>query len=294
MIRTFNLERFATHDGDGIRTVVFLKGCALRCPWCANPESQPHTLTLFYHKSKCTRCGMCEQLSNGAISFENDEFICDEKKISNLENIVDHCPTGAIELIGKDETIEEIVEEVLKDIDYYKASGGGVTISGGEPFTLFSSFLALIKRLKDENLNVAVETCGNFTDDERKLADPYIDTYLFDLKHMDPVKYEQVVKGKLEVVLHNIQQIDPNKIVLRVPVIPDFNNDEETLHSIIEYSAKRKIKELHFLPYHLLALDKYTKMRIPYEWNQKKVDIKSLNKYKSYAEEQGIELIIGG
>ncbi|MDF9825596.1 pyruvate formate lyase activating enzyme [Breznakia sp. PF5-3] len=295
MINVFNIERFATHDGPGIRTVVFLKGCPLHCPWCANPESQDPNPILLYDKKKCIKCRTCEySCPSKAITFVDDEFHYDDSKCKNLQVCVDNCPTGALEISGKAMSYADVVEEVMKDIDYYEASDGGVTISGGEPFTQFKSLLALVKEFKHKNLHVAIETCGNFSNSYIEEIDPYIDLYLFDLKHIDKNMYREICGGDLSIVFKNLETIDPRKVILRVPVITEFNYDPKTLEAILKYAQTIGIKKVNFLPYHLLGKSKYERMIKPYPWNENTLNKEDLFPYIDIAKAYDIELKVGG
>lgn len=295
MINVFNIERFATHDGAGIRTVIFLKGCPLHCPWCANPESQSSHPVLMYDERKCIHCHTCEHVCpSHAISFIDEHFTYNKGKCSYTKECVNNCPVSALTFAGELKQLDEVIDEIMKDIDYYKASNGGVTISGGEPFAQFDNLLGLVKALKKQNLNVAIETCGNFHKELLTKIDPYIDTYLFDLKHMDAKAYRDICGGDLALVKQNLAALDPNKIILRVPVITGFNYDEVTLRSILAYAEKLHIKQVNFLPYHLLGKSKYVHMLMPYPWNEQTIEKETLYPYIEIAKEYNIDLKIGG
>ena len=197
MIRISNIEKFATHDGPGIRTTVFLKGCPLHCPWCANPETWKMEPVLMHDKRKCVECktcmGVCPQQ---AISFP---FKWDIDKCIYCKKCEEYCLQDAISFVGNDMEIDEVIKEILKDKDYFDQSNGGVTISGGEPFMQFDAFLELIKQCKDNGLHVAVETTGNYSLDTLKKALPYVDLFLMDLKHLDAQKLKDITGGKFRI-----------------------------------------------------------------------------------------------
>lgn len=298
MINICNLERFATHDGEGIRTVVFFQGCPLRCPWCANPESQQIKTYLMYDQHKCVGCRQCEKnCPSSAIEFIDDKFHWHESKCINCKTCEDMCLNDAISFVGEKLSIDEIMNEVLKDKEYYENSNGGVTISGGEPFVQFDGFLELLKRCKEEKLNITVETCGQFPLRNLIEAYPYIDTYYFDIKHLDDDIYKKVVKGDLDRVTKNMEYLlrrDSKKVVFRVPVIPGFNDEEEILTAIIDLAKVSNVKEVHFLPYHTLGMVKYDKLLNNYEWDQRMMNEKHLQKYVKIAKLRNVNLKIGG
>ena len=257
MINVFNIEKFATHDGPGIRTAIFLKGCPLHCPWCANPESWSLKPTPMYDKK-----------------------------------------TGETKIAGKYMSISEIVSAVLKDKDYFDNSNGGVTISGGEAFVQFEEMFALVKELKKHNLNIAIETTGNFKHDYLLQILPYVDLFLFDIKHLDKEKLFNVTGGNINLIMKNfdfLAQNFPHKIIVRVAVIPGFNDDEKTVKSIIDYVTKYKIKEIDLLPYHSFGANKWEQLNKEYQFKGIKSMEKSfLKKYEEYGKNKNIYVKIGG
>ena len=258
------VERFAIHDGPGIRSTVFLQGCPLRCPWCANPESQTIGKKRMYYEKKCTGCGRClENCPNHALNVQDGKLVCDKKLCTQCGNCQKACLNDAVSFSGIEMSVEEVKQAVLRDRDYYEESGGGVTISGGECFVQFDGLMQLLKAFKEENLHTAVETCGQTKLEYIKEAFPYIDLFLFDLKHVDPERFHEVTKGSLADILNNIKYIaneDPDKIVIRVPVVPDFNYDDKTIHGILSFAKEQGIKEVHLLPYHTFGINKYHQM----------------------------------
>ncbi len=298
MIKVFNIEKFATHDGPGIRTAIFLKGCSLHCPWCANPESWSLKPTMMYDKRKCVKCKKCFLICpNKAINFDN-EFIYDASQCIHCEKCVQSCFHQAIKFAGKDMLIDDIVAEVLKDRDYYDNSGGGVTISGGEPFFQFQSILKLVKKLKKNNISTAVETTGNYKLDYLKETLPYIDLFLFDIKHIDHQKLSDITGGNSDLIFSNLEYLAhncPDKVIVRVPVIPYFNYSKETLESIIDYASQLGIKEVNLLPYHSLGKNKWEQMHKDYQFKELKMMEKNvLEEYINYGIKHDIYVKIGG
>lgn len=296
MINIFNIEKFATHDGPGIRTTVFLKGCPLHCPWCANPESWSIHPVLMYDERKCQHCLRCmKSCPKQALSFEGG-FHYEESQCIHCHHCEDICLTGALSYAGKEIDIKDIVKEVLKDKDYFENSQGGVTISGGEPFLQFDAFLKLIQELKIEGLHIAVETTGNYKKDYLVKALPYIDLFLFDMKHIDGKKLKEVTGGNIDVIMNNLKYIlekAPEKVVMRVPVIPGFNDD--VIYDIIDLAISMSIQEIDLLPYHSLGKNKWEQLQKHYFNNELKMMVKEeLEKYRLYVENKKIKLKIGG
>ena len=298
MINVFHIERFATHDGDGIRSVVFFKGCPLHCPWCANPESWETKPQLLYDRRKCIKCRECEKhCHSGAIYFENGEFYYDRHIGDVCEESAENCPMGALSIVGKAMHIEEILFVVMKDIDYYENSNGGITISGGEPFMQYKGLLELLKACKKKGLNTAIETTGNCDMEQLKTIEPYIDTFLLDIKHFDVSLLKKITGIDKQQVMTNVQYISnhcPHKLVFRVPVIPGFNYDDTFLKEVIQLGKENKVREINLLPYHTLGKNKWEQMMKNDYSIQKMLDKKELEKYKKMGQEIGVQVKIGG
>lgn len=295
MINVFNIERFATHDGEGIRTVIFLKGCPLHCPWCANPESWGIEPVLSYDKKKCAGCRKCAQLcKSGAISFQNNQFTYNKELNDLCEESVDYCPTGALEIIGKPMTNQEIIDIVMQDIDYYQNSQGGVTISGGEPLFQFEAALSLIKDLKAQNLNIAIETTGQYELEKLIQVEPYIDTFLFDIKHLESAQLKKI-GGSLDTIMNNFYYLTekcPAKVVMRVPVIPGFNYTDEYLKTVLTLAKEQQVREIDLLPYHTLGKNKWDRIMKKYYSDMKMLNKAELEPYKQLGQKMGLK--VGG
>jgi pyruvate formate lyase activating enzyme len=294
-IRIMEIERFATHDGDGIRSTVFMKGCPLHCPWCANPESQEYKIQILYDKSKCKFCKKCVDLSNGVISFEGDKITIDQNRAEECKEAVYECMDDAIYFDSEDVELKEILHTLSKDNQYYINSNGGITISGGEPFYKFDDFKLLLENISGK-YNIAVETTGYTSLENIKEVNKYIDTYLYDIKHLDVKKFNEVVGGDLNIILENFQYLAdnyPEKMVVRVPVIYDFN--EDVIEDIIEYVSKTKINEIHLLPFHNFGKKKYEKLQLDYKYRDyKSMPLQLLNKYIEIGKKYNIKVVVGG
>ena len=299
MLRVMEIERFAIHDGPGIRTVVFLQGCALFCPWCANPESHIIKKQLMYSENKCVRCKIClKNCPKENIKFINNRMFFDRSKCGECEICGELCPSRSISFVGRTKSIDEVMTEVMKDKDYYDDSNGGITISGGEPFVQYEGFLELLKESKKRGLNAAVETTGNVDLEKVMEAEPYIDLFLFDIKHTDKKKLLEVTGGDLDKILNNLEYIaskDPNKIIIRVPTIPTFNYEDKIINEIIDLACKHKIKELHLLPFHTLGKNKYDQIDKKYQLaDMEMLNKNELKKYLEVGKKKKINIKIGG
>ena len=298
-MRVFNIERFATHDGDGIRTVVFLKGCPLRCPWCSNPESREPARQLFHTAGKCLGCGSCQKVCPaGAVRYEGGRVHFRVEICTECGACADICPGEALEFVGRQMEAEEIVREVLRDRDYYEESGGGVTLSGGEPFAQAGELVRLLLLLKQQGLNTAVETAGQYPTERLEEALPYVDTWLYDVKHIEEEKLRTVVGGDWGQIEKNLRFLagrDSSRIVIRVPVIPGFDDCAETLERIIGLAAGLGIRRVDLLPYHTLGREKYDKLSMDYSLKGiPMMDRKSLYPLGAVGRKLGVEVTVGG
>lgn len=293
------IERFAIHDGPGIRSVVFLQGCPLRCPWCANPESQEIKPQLMYNEDKCVKCGTCvKNCPQQAIKIEDFKLVFNRDICTHCKICENNCPSGAINFIGDEVSIDEIVAEVLKDKPFYDESNGGVTISGGEPFVQYNALKELLIRFYEEHISVAVETTGDTNWNKIEDSIPYIDYFLFDLKLPTAERIKLVTKGNGERILENLKKLAskvPEKIILRVPVIPNYNYDEETIRKIIDIGAKLKVSQIHLLPYHTLGVSKYNQLGKEYDLKGfKMLSKEDLKNLVDYGNSKGVHTQAGG
>lgn len=291
MIRVSNIERFATHDGPGIRTTIFLQGCPLHCPWCANPETWTMQAQLMHDSKKCISCQRCMNVcKERAISFP---FHWDMKRCTYCHACEDACLESALHFSSHDMEIEEVVEEVLKDEAYYENSHGGVTISGGEPCMQLKPLIELLKALKKRGLHTALETTGNYSVENLKQILPYVDLFLYDIKHVDKEKLKNFTGADLDLILNNLQQVPKEKVIIRMPVIPDFNGD--VCQEVIQMAKKYNIQEVNLLPFHTLGANKWNQIEKEYMYkNYKMLDRKELEAYISYGKKIGVTVKIGG
>lgn len=291
-VRVLNIERHALHDGPGIRTLVFLMGCPLQCQWCSNPEAQSSGPILIYNQEVCTACGLCvETCPTGAISKTEQGIVNDRRRCTGCGTCVPVCPVEARSIAGTCMSTAEILQVILRDEVFYRHSSGGVTVSGGEPM-LRAEFLGhLFQRCQDRGIHTAIETCGQCEWEDFQRILPVTDLFLFDVKHMDSEKHKQKTGAGNGRILDNLTRLSrtESSVIIRVPVIPGFNDSEEELQRIVVFvRSLHTIGEIHLLPYHSLGIGKYRKTEREYELSDlQPPDIEKLRKFSKKAESPG-------
>ncbi|WP_312688742.1 glycyl-radical enzyme activating protein [Kosakonia sp.] len=297
----FNIQRYSTHDGPGIRTVVFMKGCSLGCRWCQNPESRARARDLLFDPRLCLAgCELCQTAAPDVISRAlNDLLIHREKLTERTLDILTHCcPTHALSVCGEQRSVEEITATVLRDKAFYDRSGGGLTLSGGEPFMQPELAQALLQASHQQGIHTAVETCLHVPWRYIEPSLPFIDLFLADLKHVDEAVFRQWTDGSARRVLDNLQRLAQTgkQIVIRVPLIPGFNADKTAIQAITDFAAQTlKVREIHFLPYHTLGINKYHLLGEPYTAPDKPLDAPALLAFaKEYACSHGLSVTLRG
>ncbi len=283
--KVFDIERFAIEDGPGIRTIVFLKGCPLKCKWCANPESQNIKTEIMYYINKCKGCGRCiEQCPQKAIDTdEKYGLVTDHSKCIGCGKCVDACYYAARKVTGKYMTVEEVMNELEKDVSFYKKSGGGVTVSGGEVLVQADFTKELLKACKDKNIHTAIETCGYGSWKEFEKLIPYLDLVFFDIKHINEKEHIKGTGVSNEKIINNLKKLDIKSIpiIVRIPFIPGYNSDVKVQQKIYKFVSKlNNVIRIEVLPYHRLGISKYKSLGKDYELEKinqvKKSEIKHL------------------
>lgn len=289
---TFNIQKFSIHDGPGIRTTVFFKGCPLRCEWCSNPESQIKNVQILHDQSKCSYCLSCvAACPNGAITHEDNKIIINEGKCVGCLTCVNLCPNRALSYEGDYQTIEEIVDICMQDIDFYEESGGGVTISGGEGMSQPEFLKRLIAELKKNSVHVAIETTGYVKKETFEELARELDLLLFDVKHYDREKHYNGTKVYNDLIVENLKWAIDNgiEVLPRIPVIPDFNDSLEDAEGLAKLLVEVGAKKVQLLPFHQFGEKKYELLNRNYKYkNKKALYPEDLEEYQKIFEDKGL------
>lgn len=264
--RIFEIQRFSIHDGPGIRTTIFLKGCPLRCLWCHNPEGQVAHPVLSFQPEKCIGCGYCMRVCAAkAHQLKDGRHILSRDICKVCGKCAEECWTRAIELIGRDITVGEAVKEVLRDRQFYETSGGGMTLSGGEPTSQIEFTAALLKAVKGEGINCCIETCGSCPPEKLKKILPLVDLFLFDLKETNDKLHREFTGVSNELIISNLKMLhaEKAKICLRLPVIPGLNDRPDHFKGIASLVKKLPhLSGIEVMPYHSLGKSKNRRLGI--------------------------------
>ena len=280
----FNIQKFSIHDGPGIRTTIFLKGCPLRCKWCANPESQSANVQILWDQKKCVHCLQCvKSCMHQAISCREGEIHIDEALCQGCLNCVSTCLQSALSNEGETKEIEEIVRIALQDKDFYEESGGGITISGGEGMSQPDFLKELVKELKKHNLHLAIETTGYIPKETFHELAPLFDLLLFDVKHYDTNRHFEGTGVHNEQIINNLKWAFHQglEILPRIPVIPSFNNSIQDAAGLASLLTEIGLKKVQLLPFHQFGERKYEMMHKEYAYkNVKALQKEDLTEYK--------------
>jgi pyruvate formate lyase activating enzyme len=271
----FDIQRFSVHDGPGIRTVVFLKGCSLRCIWCSNPESMKRCKQLGIYPDRCIGIDKCDGCLKAAP--DPDAFIIQDQRVTGLEAerpedylvCAEVCPTNALKTWGKRTTVGEVMREVLADKRFYEESGGGLTLSGGEALIQTRFAVELLKAAHAEGINTCVETALNYEPDVLDQALPHVDLALCDLKHLDPEAHLRFTGVTNERILANLARVveSDTPVVIRIPVVPGYNGTEANLRATAKFIVEElggHVVQIQLLPFRKLGEKKYASLGMPY------------------------------
>ncbi|EKP0279039.1 glycyl-radical enzyme activating protein [Aeromonas bestiarum] len=296
----FDLQRYSTHDGPGIRTLVFLKGCSLACLWCQNPESRSPKPDILLDRRQCIEgCRLCSQTCPAILrDSEGIQLTRSALNAEDMERLRGLCPSEALQVCGRDETLDTLMDTILRDRPFFERSGGGVTLSGGEPFMQPDFAAALLARCKAEGLHTAVESCLHVPWHQIEPSLPYLDLVLADLKHVDKARFFNWTRGKVELPIANLKRLAERGVPMqiRVPLIPGFNADRESIEAITDTAASfGTVQEIHFLPYHTLGMGKYALLDLPYLAPDTQLDDPDLLSFAhAYAQRQGLTPVTRG
>ncbi len=267
-----NIQKFSIHDGDGIRTTVFFKGCPLKCEWCHNPETQRFEKEMEVDGEKCTGCGTCASVCpNGAVRMTEDHRPAwDPKACTFCGKCENFCPAGVREIVGREYTVKELTKELMKDQMFYEESGGGVTFSGGEVMSMDMDFiLAMAKELKRQDVTLTIDTCGYVPYERFEKILPYVNTFLYDVKVMDPELHKKYMGTDNKLILENLVRLsqDGARIYIRIPTIKEVNGNEENMKETIAFLKQHDIHPagVNLLPYHDTGSGKYAKLDMEYK-----------------------------
>lgn len=295
----FNIQKYSIHDGPGIRTTVFFKGCPLKCKWCHNPESQSFNNEIMFFKDKCIGCGFClKACKNKVISFNSNSINFNKDKCTLCGQCCEDCPTTAMSMVGERKSSDDIINEILKDKIFYDESKGGVTFSGGEPLSQKDFLKELLIKCKNKGINTVVDTSGFGEEETIRDISPYVDLFLYDLKVIDNEKHNKYVGVSNEKILKNLKLLtDLNKrIFIRIPIIPTVNDSKKDIEDFINTLKNiRGIEEINILPYHNISSEKYKRLNKKYELEEIEAPTDGkMEEIKKAFEKEGFKVKIGG
>jgi pyruvate formate lyase activating enzyme len=295
------VQKYSTKDGPGIRSTVFFKGCPLGCLWCSNPELIRPQPDLLYSREKCARCGTCIQVCpQGALSFGDDGYILiDRVKCDGCGDCVEECPEGALELAGRFITVDEVVDDLLKDRVFYETSGGGVTFSGGEPLWQSGFVAQVAKRMKAEGIHTALDTAGDVTWCRFEEVLPFIDLVLYDIKLLDNDQHRRFTGRDNDLILANAQLLAHQNVPmhLRLVMVPGINDNPDEIRARMKFVKELgdSVKQVDILLYHRYGAGKYPRLGLDYplvglpEHTDEQVE-----EIRALVEGYGIKTTIGG
>lgn len=293
----FNIQKFSLHDGPGIRTIVFFKGCHMSCLWCSNPESQEIAPQIMFNKNLCTKCGRCESVCENLAIDMNSSYRIDKSKCIKCKKCIESCLNGALVLEGKELSVEEIIKELKKDSVHYRRSNGGITLSGGEALLQSDFAVELLKECKSYGWHTAIETAMHVNSEAVKKVIPYIDLAMIDIKSMNNEVHKKFTGVGNDIILENIKLSDElaKEIIIRVPIIEGFNADLESIREIVQFSKSlTKLKRIDLLPYHNYGETKYEASGKEYLLRGLKAPSEDkMNTLKSLVNSMGISCTIG-
>jgi len=272
----FNLQEFAVNDGEGIRTIIFFKGCPLACKWCSNPEGQSFVLDLFHNKNLCQKCLQCfKSCPFNAVSKDNNSYPVFKREICcrcEKRECINNCIEQGLKIIGEDISAQELINKIITNQLFFRNSGGGVTFSGGEPLSQPEFAKELLELCLKRGISVGVETCGLFNWENVKNFIDKFEFFYFDLKCINSELHKSFTGSDNKIILQNLENlysIAKEKITISIPVIPGFNDTDVIVDEIISYCRKKKLINTRLLPYHNLGESKYSAIGLEYKMDKK-------------------------
>jgi pyruvate formate lyase activating enzyme len=296
--RVFDIQRYSLHDGPGLRTNVFLKGCNLSCQWCMNPESQVQLPEIAFFERNCFLCGDCVPVCEArAIRLHEGQLTWDRSVCNQCFDCAEVCSAHAFTVIGKEMTAGEVLTEVLRDVAFY-GKQGGLTLTGGEPATQAQFSESVLKLARAEGIHTAIETCGAVPWRNLERLLPHLNLVLYDLKHMDADIHRSFTGRSNALILNNLTRIAQSGIdlIVRVPLIPGFNADQNSLVAIARFvKALWGVTEVHLLGYHTLGRAKYRALGLAYPLeNKPPMLVEETKKWAGVFREEGLKVLVGG
>jgi pyruvate formate lyase activating enzyme len=295
----FDIKKFSIHDGPGIRTTIFLKGCPLHCAWCHNPEGISPLKEIQFWNKRCISCHECVlACENQAIKILDGKLFRDPELCQGCGSCAEICPAEATEIIGQTMSVSDVLREIEKDVLYYDQSGGGVTFSGGEPLLQITFLEAILRACKDHGIHTTVDTSGFVKYQNFQRLNPLTDLYLFDIKIIDNDRHLNFTGVPNQLILENLTKLSKSgvEIIVRIPIIPGVNDDDENIDKIGEYIISLDRNHLvNILPYHCAAADKYERMNHKYTLQEvRPPTAEHMSQIAEHLESFGLSVTIGG
>ena len=302
--RVFNIQRYSIHDGAGIRTLVFLKGCPLKCLWCDNPESQKSMPELGFIESRCVGANTCGAPCVSACSADairlngQNKPAIDRSRCDACGMCAEACSNDALKVVGREMSVDEVLTEVEKDRAFYRRSGGGITIGGGEPLAQYRFTAELLEAAEEAYLHTAIETCGHSPWKHFEIVLRHVDLLQIDLKHMNPQKHKELTGKSNELILDNIKNVlsikEPQDVIIRIPVIPGCNGSVQNITESAKFVAELGFTQIELMPYHKLGVSKYPQYGMIYPLGEPEpVSQNDLQDLKEIVENFGLQEMTG-
>ena len=288
---------YALHDGPGIRTTVFFKGCPLSCWWCHNPEGQSPEPNLMFFENRCLGCGDCIQVCPHGAILRRNGAIHTTSACQVCGTCADTCPSAARKVAGRWMTVSEAMRDIERDLIFWDESGGGVTFSGGEPLAQPRFLESLLDACREKRIHTVVETCGLAKKELVLDLSEKVDLFLFDLKILDPLKHKKYTGVPNDSILANLEALAQRKkpVVVRFPIIPEINDDSENIRQMVALLSRLHIRRIHLLPYHQTGTEKYKRLGLGFRLEDLKAPPPSLvAKIAGEFERAGFDVRIGG
>jgi len=296
----YDMQRFAIHDGSGIRTLIYMKGCPLRCLWCSSPQTLKPSPEILYIELHCKKCGHCSEICPvGAITVAKEAGVKINRELCTVcGKCVEECPNQALRLIGNYVSVEELFQDIKKDFPFYRRSNGGVTVGGGEPTMQYKFVIEILKKCKHQYIDTAIETSGFVKWEHFEKLLEYLDLVHIDVKNMDPVIHRRLTGVSNKTILENARRVATVRpVIIRIPIVPGYNDSRENISATAGFAARlgRNLKRIELLPYHKFGTQTYS--RLGEEYKLKDVEPPSnehMQKLKEIVESYGLEVQIGG